>query len=416
MYDIIVIGGGPAGMMAAITAAQTHKRVILLEKNEKLGKKLYITGKGRCNITNDSDVEHHLKQITANAKFMYSALYSYDSRQVIDFFNQHGLPTKTERGQRVFPVSDKSSDVIRVMEQELRQRRVEVKLNTCVTELKIQNHKVMGVITDQGEILGNFVVVATGGVSYSMTGSTGDGYTFAKACGHQLIQPVQGLVPIETQETDILELQGLALKNVTLTLSDPARNPAKPKILYHEMGELLFTHFGISGPLVLTGSSYLPRNTALSMIQLSVDIKPALSEEALDKRILRDFESYHRKSLKNGLVDLMPSSMIPIIIKRAGLDPDMIIDQVTKEQRSKLVSTLKRFELHIKGLRRFNEAIITRGGISVKDINPSTMESKLIKNLFFVGEVLDVDALTGGFNLQIAFSTAYLAGLTLSEQ
>lgn len=415
MYDIIVVGGGPAGMMAAITAAKNRKRVILLEKNEKLGKKLYITGKGRCNITNDTDVEHHLKQVTTNAKFLYSAFYAFDSRQVIDFFNVHGLPTKTERGQRVFPVSDKSSDVIKVLEDTLKQNKVEIRLNTTVDDLVVESGQVKGVKVGTELIYGTSVIVATGGISYSMTGSTGDGYTFAKRYGHQLVQPIQGLVPFETEDTDIFELQGLALKNVTLTLLDTSKSSIKPKVLYKEMGEMLFTHFGVSGPLVLTASSYMPRNTSISKIQTFIDLKPALSEEALDKRILRDFEQYHRKSLKNGLVELLPGSMIPLIIQRSGLNQEMIIDQVTKEQRLKLVDTLKHFELKVKSLRRFNEAIITRGGVSTKDINPSTMESKIIKNLYFVGEVLDLDALTGGFNLQIAFSTAYLAGESLAE-
>jgi len=416
MYDTLVVGGGPAGMMAAIVAAKTNKQVVLLEKNEKLGKKLYITGKGRCNITNESDVEHHLKQVTTNAKFLYSALYTFDSKQVIDFFNQNGLRTKTERGQRVFPESDRSSDVIKVLEEALVKNHVDIRYNTEVIDLIIEDGNIKGVKTTTNEMYANNVVIATGGISYAMTGSTGDGYKFAKACGHQLVQPVQGLVPLETEDTDILELQGLALKNVALTLYDQSKSNQKPKLLYSELGELLFTHFGVSGPLVLTASSYLPRNTALSQIALEIDLKPALSEDVLDKRILRDFEKYSRKSIKNGLVDLLPSNMIPVIISRAKLSPDQIIDQVTKEQRLELVKTLKHFSLKIKNLRRFNEAIITRGGISLKDINPSTMESKKIKNLYFVGEVLDLDAMTGGFNLQIAFSTAYLAGLTLSEK
>lgn len=416
MYDTIVIGGGPAGMMAAITAAKENKQVILLEKNDRLGKKLYITGKGRCNITNDSDVEHHLKQVTTNSKFLYSAFYSFDSKQVIEFFNSNGLRTKTERGQRVFPESDKSSDVIKVLEEVLEHKGVEVRLRTEVIDLIIEENCIKGVMTTDGPLSCNHVIIATGGISYSMTGSTGDGYKFAKTYGHHLIQPIQGLVPLETVDTDILELQGLALKNVCLSLFDMSKNPAKPKLLYSELGEMLFTHFGISGPLVLTASSYLPRETSFAKIKLTIDLKPGLSEEMLDRRILRDFEKYHRKSLKNGLIDLLPSSMIPLIIQRAKLNPDQIIDQVSKEQRTELVRTFKQFELSIKGLRRFNEAIITRGGVSLKDINPSTMESKKVKNLFFVGEVLDLDAMTGGFNLQIAFSTAYLAGLTINEK
>jgi predicted Rossmann fold flavoprotein len=415
MYNTIVIGGGPAGMMAALTVAKANKQVILLEKNDRLGKKLYITGKGRCNITNDSDVENHLKQVTTNAKFLYSAFYTFDSRQVIQFFNNQGLATKTERGQRVFPESDKSSDVIKVLEDSMLTYGVEVRLKTEVLDLLVEDQCVKGVVTTLGNIYSQNVIIATGGISYSMTGSTGDGYKFAKAYGHQLVQPIQGLVPLDTIDTDILELQGLALKNVKLSLFDYSKKPEKPKLLYSELGEMLFTHFGISGPLVLTASSYLPRETSLSKIKLYIDLKPGLSEEVLDKRIVRDFEKYHRKALKNGLVDLLPQSMISIVLHRANLNPEQIIDQVSKEQRSELLRVLKYFEIRIKGLRRFNEAIITRGGVSLKDINPSTMESKKVKQLFFVGEVLDLDAMTGGYNLQIAFSTAYLAGLTISE-
>lgn len=413
MYDTIVVGGGPAGMMAAIWAAKNHKQVVLLEKNEKLGKKLYITGKGRCNITNDSDVENHLKQVTCNNKFLYSAFYSFDSFALIEFLNNLGLETKVERGQRVFPVSDKSSDVISALYQGLKEQKVDIKYNETVKELLYENNEIKGVVTNGATYFAKHVIIATGGKSYDMTGSTGDGYGFAKSIGHKIVNPIQGLVPIETVEKDILELQGLALKNVTASLFYK-KNSKKP--IYSELGEMLFTHFGVSGPLILSASSHIPRDVGFENIYMEIDLKPGLSIEKLDRRLVRDFDKYINKSLKNGLLDLLPSSMISIVIKRAGLDEHTSIHQISKEQRMALIKAIKQFQLHIQGLRKFNEAIITRGGIDLKDIDPHTMESKKVKNLFFVGEVLDLDALTGGYNLQIAFSTAYLAGLTTSEK
>jgi len=416
VYDLIVVGGGPAGMMAALSAAKHGKQVVLLEKNEKLGKKLYITGKGRCNITNDSDVENHLNHCVSNPKFMYSAYYTFDSQGLIRFFNEMGLPTKVERGDRVFPASNKSSDVIKVMTKALRTYEVSVKLNTAVIDLIIDQGNLVGVMAkEQGikkEIYARSVLIATGGVSYSMTGSTGDGYQFAKKRGHKIIKPVQGLVPIETVDRDIMELQGLSLRNITLTLWQKGRK----KPLFQELGEMLFTHFGVTGPLVLSAGSYIPRNVALDDLWFEIDLKPGLDEEKLDKRLVRDFEKYMRKNLKNGLVDILPSSMISIVIARAGLEADMNVHQVTKEHRSQLLSVMKKFCLGIRDYRSFEEAIITRGGIDVKTVNPHTMESVLVQNLYFAGEVLDVDALTGGYNLQIAFSTGYLAGLAVAEK
>jgi len=413
MYNTIVIGGGPAGMMAAIWAAKSNKQVVLLEKNDILGKKLYITGKGRCNITNDSDVENHLNQLTGNRKFMYSSFYSFDSFRAVEFFHDLGLATKVERGQRVFPSSDHSSDVIKAFMKGLEDTGVSVHLNENVTELIIEGKTVIGVKTNRGEYKCNHVIIATGGKSYSMTGSTGDGYKFAKQLGHKIVNPIQGLVPMETVDKDILELQGLSLRNVKLSLFvDPNSN----KPVYSVLGEMLFTHFGITGPLVLSASSYIPRDIGFDKLRIEIDLKPGLTEAKLDKRLLRDFDKYINKALKNALIDILPGSMIPIIIKRSGLEPYTPVNQISKEQRLKIIGNLKSFTLHISGLRRFNEAIITRGGIDVKDIDPHTMESKNIHNLFFVGEVLDLDALTGGYNLQIAYSTAYLAGMTINEK
>ncbi len=410
MYDTIVIGGGPAGMMAAIIAARNKKQVILLEKNQKLGKKLYITGKGRCNLTNDSEIENHLNHLTGNKKFMYSAFYTLDPYMTLEFFNQLGLITKVERGQRVFPISDHSSDVIKAFKKGLSKENVQVFYEE-VESLVVENKVVKGVKTKTGSYKCRNVIVATGGYSYQMTGSTGDGYRFAKNHGHKTITPIQGLVPIEIKDEDIRNLQGLSLKNVKLKMIN--KNNVT---IYEELGEMLFTHFGVSGPLVLSASSYISRDTKFKDIKLSIDLKPGLSIEKLDKRIIRDFDKYSRKALKNGLIDLMPSSMIPFIIKRAGLKEQMSVYEVTKEQRHNLIKIIKNIDLSISDLRGFNEAIITRGGVDVKEINPHTMESKIVKGLYFVGEVLDLDSLTGGYNLQIAYSTAYLAGLSICEK
>lgn len=415
MINTIVIGAGPAGMMAAITIAKSKKQVILLEKNEKLGKKLYITGKGRCNITNDSDVENHLNQQVNNKKFLYSALYTFDSSATQRFFENEGLVLKVERGNRVFPKSDKSNDVIKAFNKALNQYQVDIRLNTKVTSIIVNDGCVQGVVLQNGdEIHCEHVIIATGGYSYQMTGSNGDGYKFAKENGHKIIEPVAGLVPIETLEQDILELQGLALKNVELTLTKNQKS--KEKVLYKELGEMLFTHFGISGPLVLSASSHIPRQVSFQDLHVYIDMKPGLTLEQLDKRILRDFAKYQRKAFKNSLGDLVPSKMIPIIIKRLNIDENKTVDQISKEERLALVLLLKAFSLNIKNRRSLNEAIITQGGVDVKDINPHTMESNLIENLYFVGEVLDIDALTGGYNLQLAYSTGFLAGVSIVDK
>lgn len=395
-------------MVAAMIAAKNGAEVLLLEQNDKLGKKLYITGKGRCNLTNDSDIDVHLSNIVTNKKFMYSSYYTLDAYTTIQMFNDLGLKTKVERGNRVFPSSDKSSDVIKCLEQGCRSNQVEIRLNTKVDKIAHDGQTVMGVYIGQNCMRADKVIVATGGVSYKMTGATGDGYRFAEATGHRMVEPVPSLVPLQSSDSYIKELQGLSLKNVSLKLANGK------KTYYEGFGEMLFTHFGLSGPLVLTGSGYLSKN--IWPIKGIIDLKPKLSFEQLDQRILRDFDQYHRKNFENGLSDLLPKKLIPIVIKRCGIDPMKKIDQITKEERHRLTNLLKSFDVNLTNKRSFNEAIITQGGVHVKDVNPNTMESKLIKGLYFVGEVLDVDALTGGFNLQIAYSTAYLAGLAITEE
>lgn len=407
MKKVIIIGGGPAGMVAAIMTARNGHDVTLLEQNEKLGKKLYITGKGRCNLTNVVDVEALIKQVVTNPKFLYSSFYSFDSESAVRFFNEIGLATKVERGNRVFPESDKSSDVIKVLEDAMKGLKVNVRLRSKVTGLAIENQGIKGVYLGPLLLEADDVIVATGGISYQMTGATGDGYLFAKDAGHKIIRQEQGLVPLNTAEAWVKDLQGLSLKNVELILK------AKDKLLYRGFGEMLFTHFGISGPLVLTGSSYL--KSWHYPIQGFIDLKPKLSIEQMDIRLLKDFEIYNRKNFENALADLLPKKLIPIVVLLSGIDPSKKVDQITKAERLKLLETLKALPITISGKRGYNEAIITQGGVDVKDINPNTMESKLVNHLYFVGEVLDLDALTGGFNLQIAFSTAYLAGISIEN-
>ncbi len=395
-------------MMAAYSAAKHGAQVVLLEKNEKLGKKLYITGKGRCNITNDSDVENHLAQITTNKKFMYSSLYTFDPYMTLQFFEEQGLKTKVERGNRVFPVSDKSNDVIKTFQKALEDLDVDIRLNMHVSRILMDHSQIKGVETNKGVIEAENVILATGGLSYPITGSDGEGYKMAKKLGHAITQTLPGLVPFETRDEDVKTLQGLALRNASLTLYDH-----DGKVLYKDMGEMLFTHFGISGPLVLSASSHIPRTSSAAKCRVTIDMKPAMDIQKLDKRILRDFEKYQKKTIKNGLVDLMPSSMIPVMIKRLGLDEDTHIYDITKEVRHHLIRLLKEFPIGIKDLRSYKEAIITRGGVDLSDIDPHTMESKIVKGLYFAGEILDLDAYTGGYNLQIAYSTGYLAGMSI---
>lgn len=404
MERMIVIGGGAAGMLAAIIAARNGKQVTLLEKNEKLGKKLFITGKGRCNLTNACDMEDLFRNIVTNHKFLYSSLYGFDNQTTMDFFEGLGLHLKTERGNRVFPESDHSSDVLRVLEQELRKQKVQVKLRTEVKEIFVCDSVIQGVVLSDGSKLnGDKVIVATGGLSYPSTGSTGDGYRFAKTAGHTIQPCSPSLVPMETEETWCKEIMGLTLKNVSVTL-----NCGKKKI-YEGFGEMLFTHFGVSGPLILSASAYTGKYLNESLV-LKIDLKPALSESQLDERLQRDFFRYQNRQLQNAMDDLLPKKLIPIVIACSQISPDKKVNIITREERLQLVQTLKGLPLHISGFRDYKEAIITRGGVNVREINPQTMESKLVKGLYFAGEVLDVDALTGGFNLQIAWSTGYAAG------
>ena len=405
MSKIIVIGGGPAGMFATITAAEKGHKVVLIEKNEKLGKKLFITGKGRCNITNASDIDVLFQNVMSNRKFLYSAFYGYDNEQVIRFFESHGLPVKTERGNRVFPQSDHSSDVIACLTKVLRQLKVEILLHTEVGEIIDGEDGAGGVIlSDQTKLLADAVIVATGGVSYPQTGSTGDGYRFAAQTGHQIITPVPALVPFEIKESWVKELQGLSLKNTAIRIY------SGKKMIYDDFGEMLFTHFGVSGPMILSASASIKPTYFENDLQLVIDLKPALDTEQLDKRVLREFEDAKNKQFKNSIHKLFPAKMIPVIIELSGIHPDKKVNEISKEERTAFVHLIKTLPMTITGVRDFKEAIITKGGVSVKDVDPSTMESKKCRHLYFCGEVLDLDAMTGGYNLQIAWSTGHLAG------
>lgn len=401
-----IIGGGPAGMIAAAFAGSRGKNVTLIEKNSKLGKKMFITGKGRCNITNASPVEDFFQNIITNNRFLYSAFYSFTNEDIIKVLESYGLKTKIERGNRVFPLSDKSSDVIKALEKFLSSNSVKVLLNKMVKEIDCHNNKFIVKFDDNTQENFDKLVIATGGKSYPTTGSTGDGYTFAKKLGHKIIPLKPSLVPIEIEENWIKELQGLSLRNVSLSgLIDG-------KKVHDEFGEMIFTHYGISGPIVLSMSNIINKYSN-KKIKLCIDLKPALSDEKLDKRILKDFEIYANKQIKNGLDDLLPKKLIPIIIREAFIDEEKFINQITKIERAKLVDKIKRLSFTFKGFRPIEEAIVTSGGICTKEIDPSTMESKIIPGLYFAGEVIDVDGLTGGYNLQIAYSTGYLAGMNL---
>ena len=408
METVIVIGGGAAGMLAAGTAASRGKRVILLEKNNKLGKKVYITGKGRCNLTNIGTIEELLNNVVTNRNFLYSAFYTFSNTDIMNIINHYGTETKIERGGRVFPRSDKASDVIRALTKYLQEYHVDIRLNSEVEEIISDKEKLVGVkLCDKSIINCNSIIIATGGMSYPTTGSTGDGYNFARALGHNVIPIKPALVPLEVEDGWIKDLQGLSLKNVLLTAT------TTNKMIFEEFGEMLFTHFGISGPVPLTMSNYINKYINKCKVRVSVNLKPAINVDMLDKRLQRDFENYSNKYFKNSLNDLLPQKLIPVFISLVGIQENKYVNQITKEERKRIVELLTGFSFTIKGTRPINEAIVTSGGINVKEINPSTMESKIIEGLYFAGEIIDVDALTGGYNLQIAFSTGYLAGLSV---
>ena len=407
MAKVIVIGGGAAGMMAAIIAARNGKEVTVLEQNEKLGKKLFITGKGRCNFTNACDIEDLFGNVISNPKFMYSAFYTFSNDMVLDFFEELGMPYKVERGNRVFPVSDHSSDVIKALEKEMRRLGVVICLNTKVKSLIIEKNVCKGVeLSGRKEYLyADSVIITTGGVSYPRTGACKDGYIFAKQAGHTIVAPSPSLVPIELEEDCCKDLMGISLKNVSATIY------ADNKKVYSDFGEMLFTHFGVSGPIIIKASAYIQQYLQKNL-SLTIDLKPALDEKQLDERILKDFQLFQNKQLKNALDKLLLRALIPVVIEKSGLDGDKKVNELTKEERRILGHTIKYMPFSIIGLRSWDEAIVTKGGVSVKEIDPGTMESKLTGGLYFAGEVLDLDALTGGFNLQIAWSTGYLAGLS----
>ena len=403
-FDGIVVGGGPAGMFASIFAARNGQKVLLLEKNPRLGKKLLITGKGRCNVTNDCTDREVLQNVPRNGRFLFSAMDAMPPRKVQEFFEDGGCALKTERGNRVFPVSDKSQSVLDCLQKAMQQAGVTVK-NEKVLDILRENGEVSGVKTEYGSYSCRWVILATGGLSYPATGSTGDGYRMAEAMGHTIIEPEGSLVPLETAGNDCQEMQGLSLRNVGVKLLSP-----KGKVIYKDFGELLFTHFGVSGPTVLSASCHLKDAGS----RLVLDLKPALDEGKLDSRILRDLEMYCNRSMENALTDLLPRSMIPVILRRADIDPELKANSLTKKQRHDLLTEIKSFSIEITGKRPVAEAIITSGGVKVGEINPKTMESKLVPGLYFAGEILDCDGYTGGFNLQIAWATAYAAAQAVS--
>ena len=414
MSRILVIGGGAAGMMAAVSAAANGNQVELFEKNEKLGKKLFITGKGRCNITNAADLEDFFHAVTSNPKFLYSAFYSFTNEQVISFFEKLGVKTKVERGGRIFPESDHSSDVIQALKREMDRLQVKVNLNSEVKELIVEEiaavKSVKGILLSSGKkISGDAVIVATGGISYPSTGSTGDGYRFAGKCGHKVTELSPSLVPMEVKEWYAGELMGLSLRNIEIRITDGKKK------LYQEFGEMLFTHYGVTGPVILSASSIVGKRLKDKELTLHIDLKPALTEEQLDKRVLREFEANHNRQFKNAVDSLFPSKLRPVIVELSGIPEEKKVHEITKEERLRFVRLIKDFTMTLTGLRGYNEAIITKGGVSVREIDPGTMESRLVNGLYFAGEVLDLDAVTGGYNLQIAWSTGYLAGVNAGK-
>ena len=423
---VIVIGGGPAGMMAAITSAKAGNQVTLIEKMPMLGKKLLITGKGRCNITSSLDINEFIKNTPGNGKFLYSCYQKYTNKDIIKFLNSEGLEVKEERGNRIFPITDKSQDVLNCFINKLKKEKVQIKLNEKVEKIITEEipeenkytKKVKAIKTNKQTIEADKIILATGGKSYPLTGSTGDGYKIAKEIDHTITPIKPSLVPLETYNEEMKKsLQGLSLKNITINLIDKTKN----KTIYTEFGEMIFTHFGVSGPTILSSSAHLVRYKNIEELMqnkkiiLEIDLKPALNEEKLDIRILRDFETQKNKQYKNSLDKLLPQKMIPTIIKQSKIDPHKQINTITKTERQNLIKTLKHLQLEIKKFRPIEEAIITSGGINIKEINPKTMESKKIQGLYFAGEIIDVDSYTGGFNLQIAYSTGYTAGETTHE-
>ena len=419
MPNVIVIGGGPAGMMAAITAAENGNKVTIIEKMPSFGKKLLITGKGRCNITSSLYMSEFIKNTPGNGKFLYSAFQNFTNADIIEFLKKQGLEVKEERGNRIFPVTDKSIDVLNCFLKKMDELKIKYKLHTKVEKILIKNHEIVGVQTERETIKADRVILATVGKSYPLTGSTGDGYRMASEIGHMIEKIKPSLVPLEVyQKETCKQLQGLSLKNIEIKLIDMDKN----KTIYEDFGEMIFTHFGISGPTILSASAHLIRYKDVEYllkkqkIKLVIDLKPALTEEQLDDRILRDFKELKNKQFKNSLDKLLPQKMIPVIVQYSEIHEDKKVNEITKEERRRLVECLKKFEVNIKGFRPVEEAIVTSGGISIKEINPKTMESKLIKGLYFAGEIIDVDAYTGGFNLQIAYSTGYTAGMNCGQE
>ena len=418
MANVIVIGGGPAGMMAAITAAEYGNNVTIIEKNSDFGKKLLITGKGRCNITSSLYMSEFIKNTPGNGQFLYSAFQNYTNADIIDFLKGQGLEVKEERGNRIFPVTDKSIDVLNCFKSKINELKIKKILNTRVQKILVQNGKVLGLRTEKEIIQTDKIILATGGKSYPLTGSTGDGYLIASNIGHKVTEIRPSLVPLVIYEkNECKEMQGLSLRNVGIKIIDESKN----KLIYEDFGEMIFTHFGISGPTVLSGSAHLVRYKEIEnlmknqKIKLQIDLKPALTEEQLDERILRDFKEFKNKQFKHALDKLLPQKMIPIVIEKTKIDEEKRVNEITKEERKNLVKVLKKFELTIKDFRPVEEAIITSGGINIKEINPKTMESKLVSGLYFAGEIIDVDSYTGGFNLQIAYSTGYTAGMHVGD-
>ncbi len=408
MSKVLIIGAGAAGMYAAVTAARAGHQVHVFEKNDKAGRKLFITGKGRCNLTNDCDTEELLQAVKSNRKFLYSSFYTHTNQDVIRFFQDNGMPVKTERGGRVFPASDHSSDVIRTLERQMSKWGVRLHLGTEVRELLTEEGRIAGLLLGDGtRETGDACIVATGGFSYPLTGSTGDGYRFAREAGHSVTDLVPSLVPVEAKEKWVGDLMGLSLRNIELTVKDGKKE------LYRDFGEMLFTHFGLSGPVVLSATSEVGPRLEKGPLSFYIDLKPALTPEQLDQRILRDFGEQKNRQFKNSLGKLLPAKLIPVVVGLSGISPEKKIHDISREERRGLVSLLKDLTVTAVSLRSWSEAIITKGGVSVREIDPATMESKKIKGLYFAGEVLDLDAVTGGFNLQIAWSTAYLAGSSI---